>query len=170
MISARGAITQFLQQRPGVFEIGGVEALGEPVVDVGEHRARIVAAVGTHQHSRERGGRAQFERFRPLLSGLLDRVLDRRSRQSRIGRTLTQEQLAAKTINFRFPETFAAATDEVQGVADRLQTMFDASGSQARLGKSRETEREPQLLSAGRKCIGFFAYLPYPLLRSSKLG
>jgi hypothetical protein len=27
----------------GVFQVGGVEALGEPMVDVGEHRARFVA-------------------------------------------------------------------------------------------------------------------------------
>jgi hypothetical protein len=26
----------------GVFQIGGVEALGEPVIDVGEHRARLI--------------------------------------------------------------------------------------------------------------------------------
>ena len=31
---------QLVEQRLGVFEVGGVEAFGEPVVDVGEHRAR----------------------------------------------------------------------------------------------------------------------------------
>jgi hypothetical protein len=36
-------IAQLLEQRPGVFQVGGVEAFGEPVVDVGEHRARLVA-------------------------------------------------------------------------------------------------------------------------------
>src|SRR6202050_2129675 len=52
-----------------------------------------------------------------------------------IGIALPEQQLAAKTINFSFPETFAAATDQVQGVADCLQTMLDASGSQARVGR-----------------------------------
>jgi hypothetical protein len=33
-----------VEQRPCVFEIGGVEALREPAVDVGEHRASFVAA------------------------------------------------------------------------------------------------------------------------------
>jgi hypothetical protein len=36
---------QVVEQRLGVDEVGGVEALGEPVVDVGEHRAGFVAPV-----------------------------------------------------------------------------------------------------------------------------
>ena len=35
--------TQLVEQCLGVLEIGGVEALGEPTVDFGEHRARFVA-------------------------------------------------------------------------------------------------------------------------------
>ena len=34
---------QLVEQRLGVFQVGGVEAFGEPVVDFGEHRARLVA-------------------------------------------------------------------------------------------------------------------------------
>ena len=34
---------KFVEQRLGVLQIGGVEALGEPAVDFGEHRARFVA-------------------------------------------------------------------------------------------------------------------------------
>ena len=34
---------QLVEQRLGVLQVGGVEALGEPVVDFGEHRARFVA-------------------------------------------------------------------------------------------------------------------------------
>jgi hypothetical protein len=36
-------VGQFVEQRLGFLEVGGVEALGEPVVDLGEHRARFVA-------------------------------------------------------------------------------------------------------------------------------
>jgi hypothetical protein len=36
---------QFVQQRLGVFQVRGVEALGEPVVDFGQHRAGFVAAI-----------------------------------------------------------------------------------------------------------------------------
>ena len=43
--SIRGSRTQFVEQRLGVLQIGSVEALGEPVVDLGEHRARLVTAI-----------------------------------------------------------------------------------------------------------------------------
>ena len=35
---------QSVEQRLGIFEVGGVEVLGEPVVDISEHRAGFVAA------------------------------------------------------------------------------------------------------------------------------
>jgi hypothetical protein len=38
-----GSGAQLVQQRLGILEICSVEALGEPVVDIGVHRARLVA-------------------------------------------------------------------------------------------------------------------------------
>ena len=35
-------VAQFIQQRPGVLQIGGVGTLGKPAVNFGEHRARFV--------------------------------------------------------------------------------------------------------------------------------
>jgi hypothetical protein len=43
------ASDQLLEQLLGVLQVGGVEALAEPVVDVGERRARLIAAVGVAQ-------------------------------------------------------------------------------------------------------------------------
>ena len=40
---------------------GGVEALGEPAVDVREHRAPLVAAVGVTEESREAGRSTQLQ-------------------------------------------------------------------------------------------------------------
>ena len=37
-------LRQFLEQRLGVLQVGGVEALGEPVVDFGEHRASFLVS------------------------------------------------------------------------------------------------------------------------------
>ena len=51
-------LAQFAEQRLRLDEVGGVEALGEPVVNVGEHRARLVAAIGIAQQARQAGGRA----------------------------------------------------------------------------------------------------------------
>jgi len=36
-------VGQLVEQGLGVLQVGGVETLGEPVVDVGQHRARLVA-------------------------------------------------------------------------------------------------------------------------------
>jgi len=54
------ATAQLVQQRPGVLQVSGAEALGEPVVDVGEHSARFVTAAGVAQQPREAGCRAQL--------------------------------------------------------------------------------------------------------------
>jgi hypothetical protein len=39
------------------FQVGGVEAFGEPVVDIGEHRARLVATTRILKQPREAHGR-----------------------------------------------------------------------------------------------------------------
>src|SRR5215472_1237069 len=56
--SSSGA--ELVQQRLGVLQIGGLEALGEPVVDLGDHRARLVAAIGVAHEPRETGRRTQL--------------------------------------------------------------------------------------------------------------
>jgi len=35
--------SQFVEQRVGLLQVGGIEAFGEPVVDLGEHRASVLA-------------------------------------------------------------------------------------------------------------------------------
>jgi hypothetical protein len=56
----QASAAQFVEQRLGVFQIGGVEALGEPVVDLGEHRAGLVATTSEIEQPSEAGGRTQF--------------------------------------------------------------------------------------------------------------
>jgi len=51
---------QLVEQRLGLFQVGSVEALGEPAVDVGEHRARFVTAILRRKQPREAHGCAQF--------------------------------------------------------------------------------------------------------------
>src|SRR5262249_15774868 len=41
LLRGSGRAAQLLEERLGVLQIGGVEALGEPVVDFGEHRAGL---------------------------------------------------------------------------------------------------------------------------------
>ena len=52
---------QFVEQGLRVFEVGGIEALGEPTVDLDEHRARLVANFGVAEQPRQAHRRAQFK-------------------------------------------------------------------------------------------------------------
>src|SRR5208282_5818125 len=54
--------TEFVQQRLRVLQIRGVEALGEPVVDFGEHRVSFVALALLGEQSCEAGRRAKLQR------------------------------------------------------------------------------------------------------------
>jgi len=69
---------QLVEQRLGVLQVGGVETFGEPVVNVGEHRARLVSTTLTVEQPREARRRAQFE-------GLCRHLLGERNRLSKIG-------------------------------------------------------------------------------------
>jgi hypothetical protein len=60
LFAQNGARLQLLQQRLGVLEIGGIEAFGEPIVDFGEHRARLIAATLLRKQPREAHCRSQF--------------------------------------------------------------------------------------------------------------
>ena len=56
--------TQLIEQVLGIRQVGGVETLGEPVVDFRENHARFVAAAGIAQQAREARSRAQLICFR----------------------------------------------------------------------------------------------------------
>ena len=51
---------QLFEQCLGILQVGSVEALGEPVVDFGEHRARLVTIALRRAQTREAHRRAQF--------------------------------------------------------------------------------------------------------------
>jgi hypothetical protein len=57
-LEQRMLIAQLVQQRLGVFQIRGIETFGKPVVDLWEHCACMIAAVGISQQPREAHRRA----------------------------------------------------------------------------------------------------------------
>jgi hypothetical protein len=63
-----GLCAQFVQQRLGILQIGGVEAFGEPVIDNREYRARFIATTGVPKQPRETHRRTYFQRFAALRS------------------------------------------------------------------------------------------------------
>src|SRR5271168_2675297 len=60
---------QFVEQRLGVFQVGGVEAFGERAVEGGEQVARLAPAALLAPHPREVRCGAQFVPPRALLAG-----------------------------------------------------------------------------------------------------
>src|SRR5216683_681904 len=64
VISPSRSTTQFVEQRLGVLEIGGVEAFGEPGVDFHQHCMPLVAPAVLCEHAREARRCAQFPGFR----------------------------------------------------------------------------------------------------------
>src|SRR6266478_3418466 len=59
-------LVQFVEQRLGFLQVGGVEALGEPVVDFGEHRARLAALALFCEQPRQAHRCAQLQYLRAL--------------------------------------------------------------------------------------------------------
>src|ERR1039458_4082103 len=64
---------QLIEDRLGVFQVGGVEAFGELVVDPGEHRASLVALALLVEHPGEARRGTQLECFRAHAPGDADR-------------------------------------------------------------------------------------------------
>ena len=52
---------ELVEQGLGVFQVGGIEAFGEPVVDFGQHRARFIEMTLLREQAREAGRGAQFK-------------------------------------------------------------------------------------------------------------
>jgi len=68
-------VAQLIEQRLGLFKVGGVEAFSEPTVNLREHRTRFVAAALVRKQLYKTHGRAQFVRFRALLARNLNSPL-----------------------------------------------------------------------------------------------
>src|SRR6516225_5854212 len=64
---------QLIEQRLRFFKISSLEAFGEPVVYLGEHRAGFVAATLVHQQSREAHRCAELEKPGALAASNLYR-------------------------------------------------------------------------------------------------
>src|SRR5712691_5428607 len=59
---------QVRREAPFIFQVGGVEALGEPAVDFGEHSARFVTAFLLREQTRKTDSCAQFQRLSVLAT------------------------------------------------------------------------------------------------------
>src|SRR5271166_7057805 len=78
-------LSQFVEQRPGFFQIGGVEAFGEPAVDRGEKIAGLTTLALIAPQPGEARRRAQFPGLCLLRAGNGDGSLEMRLRLRRVG-------------------------------------------------------------------------------------
>ena len=69
-----GRLHQLGEQRPGVFQIGRIEALGEPAVEGREQVARLVSPALLGPQPGEARGGAQFVASRALLRAIAKAV------------------------------------------------------------------------------------------------
>jgi hypothetical protein len=87
---------ELVEQRPGVFQADGVEALGEPVVDFSKHRARLVATISIAQEPCQAHRRTQLPPFGATSSGYLKSLAKKLLALGPAGRIAQHFDLAAK--------------------------------------------------------------------------
>ena len=100
-------LRQLVEQRLGVFQIGGVEAFGEPAVDRREQLACLATpALLAPQPGEARGG-AQFLAASALLAGDREGGAKRLLGLRRIGKWQPTYELTAQAMNFCAPAPHA---------------------------------------------------------------
>ena len=98
-------LAELVEQRLGVFEIGGIEAFGEPAVDGCQQTVRCgPPALLTPQPGEARRG-AQLKRFRLLPPSGIDSL--RKPRLALTDTAARKRQSPSQAINFRFPPALA---------------------------------------------------------------
>ena len=144
-----GARLRLILQGLGVLQIGGVEALGEPVVDVGEHRVCFILAFGIAQQSRKADDRAQLQRFCALPTRYFDRAPKPCLSCRQVEGVLLQHQLATRAMDLRLPPAFTMLLYEIQSFGDCPETLVNAVRFIARHGELGQTICAPNFRAYG---------------------
>jgi len=90
--------TQLIEQRLGTLQIRGVEALGEPVVDLGEHGTRLVATALCSEQLGETLRGTKFLPFSTPTARNFDRPFKTLLSFPNVGAILLKQQLALNLI------------------------------------------------------------------------
>ena len=112
---------QFVEQRLGLFQIGGIETFGEPVVDLGEHRVRLATTSFAVEQVCEAHRGAQLPCFRTHAASHRDRFAEVGFSQLPI--PLLKPQFAANPESLRTAKEFLGI--KVEGPLDRFKPLFD---------------------------------------------
>src|ERR1700676_4188241 len=126
-VDCKNSNAQLIEQGFGVLEVGGVEALGEPVVDFGEHRARLVAMSLLGEQSREAHRCAQLPPSRLLRTRKLDCGAEASLCFARRQIIAGQKQLALEAQHFRSVHLFSAALDMREGLVEERERLVESA-------------------------------------------
>src|SRR5215831_2288167 len=127
MAGTRGVLRlspQLFQQRLGLLQVSGVEALGEPAIDRGQQLAGLGTLALLLPEATQAHGGPQLERFGLLAAGDVQSPLQPDFRLRRRGPRLPQEHDAAQATHFRFPEAFLVLLHQGVGLGQRLEAVF----------------------------------------------
>ena len=97
---------EFLQQRLGLLQVGGVESLGEPAIDWRQQPTGLGALALLLPQTSEAHGRSQLPRLGLLATGHSEGLLEAGFRLLLVMRSLFQQQLPLEAIEFRFRPAF----------------------------------------------------------------
>jgi len=126
---------QFIEQRLGVFQIGGIEALSEPAVDFGEHCTCFVAVILLREQAGKARRGAELPRFGALLARNLNRSLKASLSFSGVGIVLLQQQLAFEPMRLSLIVTVFMFICGGQRLRQGTQPIVEAARFHAGLGQ-----------------------------------
>src|SRR5262249_33881797 len=117
-------LDKFIEQRPRVLQIGKIEALVEPVINVAEHCPCFIAAVGIAQQARETHRGAQL----PPLGFLLTRDFERGPKTvlwfRRCSVATHKQRLAFKAEDLGEVDSFTGTLTMLQRFVQDLKPLF----------------------------------------------
>src|SRR5215469_5615666 len=131
-------LCQLVEQPLRVFQVGGVETLGEPAVEGCEQVARLAAPTLLLPEPREARGGAQFVAACALLAGDREGGAERVLDLHWIGIWQPTGELAAQAMNFCVPALLAGDGRFCQCVVQGGKAFLYFAGKRQRLSQQRE--------------------------------
>jgi hypothetical protein len=115
---------QFLQQRLGLLQVGGVKALGEPAIDRRQQLVGFATFALLLPESGQAHGGAQLQRLRLLATGDIQGSLKPDFRLRLPCPCLPQEQDAPEASAFRLTPAVLLLLHQGVGLGQRLEAVF----------------------------------------------
>src|SRR5208283_2786554 len=157
---------QFLEQRLGFLEVCGVEALGEPAIDVVEHRAGLVTTTLLRNQPCEARASTKFKSSRAHALGKQDRLAEI---SGRLGLVATPHvQLAARPQHIEQIDLLFSNCPK--GLLDGRERLLRFTHQRPRLAMCDEPQRQTRLVTKSRQRIESSANQPRAFVSPTLLG